>query len=624
MLEFAPSVMSRLSGLVRNSGCTQLTPTGKINAGQKALKTCPFFFMSPEIIRKNEKKLQGTSMPVYFTPWLHEYCHFIGYCLQKRPIAVALSILYADMLKESSNGLSFRDIKKLTDTKNDEISTNVAETIFYLHWLDESMANFLQELLLQELGFDPGNYFVELMQENPFYPYFKEWGKERFVKFIADWNNAKIKAPQFIKSFLKSFDEVKIERCPIGSWRERTEVGGQVRRLNRFTQIIKGRKDMGRGLNQRKDGWISGKNGIIKTEVSDQGSGVGKRQRADDGGQMTEGYLSGKRVAIVGAGSIIGRRLAREVAGYGPKRLILVGHDENGLVKIQNELIENYPYLSHEVALTHLSDTNNIAHIFNKHEPQTLFHTDTWRHPAFTERQPLDAVNANFLATRRLADMAGRAGVQRFIFISTLKAAYPRLCFSVSYKMAELCLEEMSTGSRTRFISVRLGNVLEDEAIFVKFLKRGITERRTVTLPVPDKKFWFLPIEKAAQLVIKAGGMGEGGEVFSLDRGVRLSMRTIAKDLCYEEGLVPERDVEFISDPSKWDRWLIEELSLEDDPYPEKERPTAFSHIRIVETESYGWDKLKGEVGEIERLFEEGDEEGLIERLEVYFPDYRQ
>ena len=145
-----------------------------------------------------------------------------------------------------------------------------------------------------------------------------------------------------------------------------------------------------------------------------------------------------------------------------------------------------------------------------------------------------------------------------------------------------------------------------------------------LTLPVPDKKFWFLPIEKAAQLVIKAGGMGEGGEVLSLDRGVRLSMRTIAKDLCYEEGLVPERDVEFISDASKWDRWLIEGLSLEDDPSPEKERPTAFSHIRVVETESYGWDKLKGEVGEIERLFEEGDEVGLIERLKVYFPDYRQ
>ena len=339
---------------------------------------------------------------------------------------------------------------------------------------------------------------------------------------------------------------------------------------------------------------------------------------------MTEGYLSGKRVAIIGAGSIIGRRLVREAAGYGPKRLILVGHDENGLAKIQNELIENYPYLSHEVALTDLGDTNNIAHIFNKHEPQILFHTGTWRYPAFTERQPLDAVNANFMVTRRLADMADKAGVERFIFISTLKAAYPKLCFSVSHKMAELYLEEMATRSRTGFISVRLGNVLGDETHFMEFLKKEIIEKGSATLPVPDKEFWFLPPDRAAQLVIKAGGMGEGGEVFSLDRGERLSMRTIAKDLCYEAGLVPERDIEFISDASKWDRWLMEELSLEEDPYPDKEKPNAFSHIRIVETESYGWDKLREGMEEIENLLEKGDEEGLIERLKVYFPDYRQ
>lgn len=195
----------------------KLASTGKINHGPNVLRTCPFFFMSPEIIRKNEKNLQGTSMPVYFTPWLHEYCHFIGYCLEKRPVAVALGILYAHMVTESSKGLSIRDIRKLTDAANNEVSTNVAETIYYLHRLDEGMANFLQELLLQELGFDPGDYFVELMRENPFYPYFVEWGKERFVTYIADWNNAKIRAPEFIQNFLKSFDLVKIERCPIGN-----------------------------------------------------------------------------------------------------------------------------------------------------------------------------------------------------------------------------------------------------------------------------------------------------------------------------------------------------------------------------------------------------------------------
>lgn len=355
------------------------------------------------------------------------------------------------------------------------------------------------------------------------------------------------------------------------------------------------------------------------------------------------GYLSGKRVAILGAGSIIGRRLAREAAEYGPKRLILVGHDENGLVKTQNELIVNYPYLCHEVALTDLTDTNDIEHIFHKHEPQILFHTDTWKHLYFTENRPLEAVKANSLTIRGLAEMADKIGMERFIFISTLKAAYPKLCFSVVHKMAELYLQEMATRSKTRFISVRVGNILGEEAVFVKFLRKEIIEKGTATLPFPDKGFWFLPSDTAAPLVIKAGGMGEGGEVFSLDKGRRITMKSIAKDLCsygagpsemrfarhWHEfhgasgaGLMPERDIEFISDASKWDRWLIEELSLEEGPYPEKEKLTAFSHIRIVETESYGWERLKGEMGELESLVEKQDEKGLIERLKIYFPHY--
>ena len=130
--------------------------------------------------------------------------------------------------------------------------------------------------------------------------------------------------------------------------------------------------------------------------------------------------------------------------------------------------------------------------------------------------------------------MADKAGVERFIFISTLKAAYPKLCFSVSYKMAELYLEEMTTRSRTRFMSVRVGNILGEETHFVKFLKNEIIEKGTVTLPVPDKGFWFLQSDRAAQLVLKAGGMGEGGEVFSLDRGRCLTIKTIAKELCDE------------------------------------------------------------------------------------------
>lgn len=191
--------------------------TGRIGGRSKTLSTFPLFFLSPKMIREHARELKKTSMPVYFTPWLHEYCHFIGYCLQKRPVGAAYGILYAELLKDSHEGLSVRHIKKIMDANKDEMSAKVAETIFYLHRLDEGMANFLQELLLEEMGFNPGDYFVELMQENPFYPYFKKWGRERYVEYLVDWNNANFKAPRFMKNFLKSLNGIKVERYRIGS-----------------------------------------------------------------------------------------------------------------------------------------------------------------------------------------------------------------------------------------------------------------------------------------------------------------------------------------------------------------------------------------------------------------------
>ena len=194
----------------------EIGSTGHIEGHSRMLSTFPLFFLSPKMIKEHARELKNTSMPVYFTTWLHEYCHFIGYCLQKRPVGAAYAILYAELLRDSHEGLSVRDMKKIMVTKKDEMSAKVAETISYLHRLDEGMANFLQELLLQELGFNPGNYFVELMQENPFYPYFKKWGRKRYVEYLVDWNNAKLRAPRFMKNFLKSLNGIKVERYPIG------------------------------------------------------------------------------------------------------------------------------------------------------------------------------------------------------------------------------------------------------------------------------------------------------------------------------------------------------------------------------------------------------------------------
>ncbi len=167
---------------------------------------------------------------------------------------------------------------------------------------------------------------------------------------------------------------------------------------------------------------------------------------------------------------MIGRELSKRAAEYGPLRLLLIEYDVNGVVKTQNELIENYPYLSHEVALTDRTYTIEMEDILREHEPQILFHTDSLKYLRFTERQPLKAVEINFLAIKKLAEMVDEIGMERFIFISTMKAAYPTNCLSISHKMAEFHLEEFVKRSRTRFTSVRVGNVLGEEAFLVKLL----------------------------------------------------------------------------------------------------------------------------------------------------------
>lgn len=191
----------------------KIDPTGEMEGRARILRTSPFFFFNPRIIKRHAKELKKTVLPAYLVLWIHEYSHFIGYCLQKRPVAVTALILYGYLAKECDSGLTVRDLAKLIKSKNEKL-VEIAKTLVYLQSLDEDMANFLEELIVKDLGLDEGPCFSELMKNTLFYPYFKKWGKERFIEYVEDWNNADFKAPEFMKTFLKSINKIEIERHP--------------------------------------------------------------------------------------------------------------------------------------------------------------------------------------------------------------------------------------------------------------------------------------------------------------------------------------------------------------------------------------------------------------------------
>jgi len=194
----------------------KMDSTGKMEDNSKVLRTSPFFFFSPGIVEEHAKELEKVSLPPYLTLWIHEYSHFIGYCLQKRPIAMTISILFWELSKASKkwhNNKDVGEVIKLINNK-DEMTSEIARTLIYLQSLDEDMASFLEELILEEMGFKTDKYFPESMKNTLFYPYFKKWGKDRFIGYIEDWNNADFKAPKFMRTFIKSLDKIEVERYP--------------------------------------------------------------------------------------------------------------------------------------------------------------------------------------------------------------------------------------------------------------------------------------------------------------------------------------------------------------------------------------------------------------------------
>lgn len=175
-----------------------------------------------------------------------------------------------------------------------------------------------------------------------------------------------------------------------------------------------------------------------------------------------------------------------------------------------------------------ISDSSDMDHFLKTHAPQIVFHTETRKVLKFCENQPFETLRDNFVVTAQVAEMAEKAGVARFVFISTVKAAQPKRFFSASYRLAELFLEKMAGRSNTRFISVRVGNLLDPEAFLPKHMTWQFVHDGVVSLPLPDRKFWFLRADRAARLAIRAGGMGKGGEIFSLERGKEFSLRGVA------------------------------------------------------------------------------------------------
>jgi FlaA1/EpsC-like NDP-sugar epimerase len=291
-------------------------------------------------------------------------------------------------------------------------------------------------------------------------------------------------------------------------------------------------------------------------------------------------YLAGRRVLVTGAGGSIGSELCRQISRVAPSELVLLDHAEGNLFEIQRELVEDRHVLNAVAVLGDCKDAERMREVLAQHRPEVVFHAAAYKHVTLLETDPVQAVRNNALATQVLAEAAGDAGVQVFVLVSTDKAVAPTTVMGASKALAEWAVEAANARyPGTAFTSVRFGNVLGSSGSVVPIFRRQIAAGGPITITEPEMRRFFMTIHEAVQLVIRAGSLATGGEVFVLEMGEPVSILELARDMIRFSGLEPGRDiaVDFIgARPGE---------KLNEDLFNAYERPLATQAQKIMRAE---------------------------------------
>jgi FlaA1/EpsC-like NDP-sugar epimerase len=319
-------------------------------------------------------------------------------------------------------------------------------------------------------------------------------------------------------------------------------------------------------------------------------------------------YLTDRVVLVTGAGGSIGAELCRQIARVAPARLVLLDHAEDNLFEIERELIEDRHALNTVSVLADCKEEERMREVFAEHRPAIVFHAAAYKHVGLMESNPVEAVRNNAIATRVMTRVAGDAGVLAFVLVSTDKAVAPATVMGASKALAEWAVE--AAGARypdSRFCSVRFGNVLGSSGSVVPIFRRQISAGGPITVTDPAMTRYFMTIPEAVQLVIRAGSLTRGGEVFVLEMGEAVSIMDLARDMIRLSGLRPGRDIAVEIVGRRTGEKLHEELF---NPY-EQSQPTPAQKIMWAQRPPADPVWLEETLDRVGLLALEGDAAGL-------------
>ncbi|TSC75497.1 MAG: polysaccharide biosynthesis protein CapD [Parcubacteria group bacterium Gr01-1014_30] len=276
-------------------------------------------------------------------------------------------------------------------------------------------------------------------------------------------------------------------------------------------------------------------------------------------------FLKNKVVLVTGAAGSIGSELCRQIALFVPSALIMLDQDETGIFNIAEELKDRFPDLKRVPRICDIGDEAKIESIFLEFRPAVLFHAAAYKHVPLMEENSDEAVKNNVFGTRVVAEAALRNGVDTFVYISTDKAVNPTSVMGATKRVGEMICQSLQGQGKTKFASVRFGNVLDSRGSVIPVFREKIKKREPIQVTHPEMKRYFMMTSEACLLVLQAGAMGKGGEVFVLDMGNPIKILELAKEMIKLSGLEPDRDIPIVfTEPRPGEKLFEEIMSAEE------------------------------------------------------------
>ena len=327
--------------------------------------------------------------------------------------------------------------------------------------------------------------------------------------------------------------------------------------------------------------------------------------------------LSGKRVMITGGGGSIGSELCRQIARLNPVELIVVDNSEYALYRIDHELHSEFQDLIFYSVLGDICDSATVEKVVGEYKPDMIFHAAAYKHLPILQTQVREAFRNNVLGTMRLAEAAERHAVGTFVLISTDKAVNPANIMGATKRVAEMYCQNMNARSRTRYITVRFGNVLNSTGSVVPLFKEQIAKGGPVTVTHPEISRYFMTISEASQLIMQAAVLGSGGEIYVLDMGEPVKITYLAEQLIRLSGKEPGRDIQIVYTGLRPGEKLFEELFHELEPYEQ----TKHEKIFLAHPRQADWENLSSHLRTAELAVRRYDTKKIQQVLLMLVPE---